>query len=80
MASVQKSLGIANLSMLLDLQAIQASILESNVEMKSLLITSIGSMHGSLLSKVRDEVVEASTSSFANPKFWEDILPAMNYC
>jgi len=78
MAFVQKSLGIANLSMLLDLQGTQATILESNAELKSLLITSIGSMHGTLPTEVRDEVVEASTSSFADLKFWEDVLAAVD--
>jgi len=77
MASVQKTLGIANLSMFWDLQAIQATILKSNVELKSLLFTSFGSMHGILPAKMRDEV-EARTSSFADSKFWEDILVAVN--
>jgi len=69
MASVQKSLSIANLSMLLDMQATQSTMLESNAKLKSLLIASIENMHGMLPTKVRDEVVEASTSSFVDPKF-----------
>jgi len=74
MTFVQKNLGIANLSIHFDMQASQATILESNVELKSLLITSIESMHSILPANVRDEVEGASTSSFPHPKFWEDVL------
>jgi hypothetical protein len=58
MSSIQKNLAIASLSVLLDVHATQATIIEQGVEMKSLLTASIKSVQGRLLPKVRAEVVE----------------------
>lgn len=95
MTSVQKNMGIASLSMLIDVHATQATILESNgtlqamqatieatflkshEEMKSFIISSIGSMHGAVPAQVKEMVLEASTSSFADTKYRQDIVAAV---
>lgn len=77
MSSILKNLQIAHLSVLLDVRASQATILEQQTEM-SILIGSIRSVQGSLLPEVRAKVVEATRSPFADEKFWQEVLAAVD--
>ena len=78
MSSIQKNLAIASLSVLLDVRASQATIIEQGTEMKSLLTTSIESVQSRMLPEVRAQVVEASRSPFADEKFWQEVLTAVD--
>ena len=77
MSSILKNLQIAHLSVLLDVRASQATILERQTEM-SILIGSIRSVQESLLPEVRAKVVEATRSPFADEKFWQEVLAAVD--
>ncbi|KAG0568750.1 hypothetical protein KC19_6G043000 [Ceratodon purpureus] len=78
MSSIQKNLAIATVSMLLNVQASQSTIIEQGKEVKSLLTASIARAQDWMLPKVRAEVVEASRSSFADEKFWQEVLAAID--
>jgi hypothetical protein len=86
MASVQNNLQKATLSILvLNLRENQAQgssssvkLLDSTTDVKSVLTTQIGSMDSNIaVEEARDVALKASQASYADEKFWADVIAAI---
>ena len=86
MASVQNNLQKATLSILvLNLRENQAQgssssfkLLDSTADVKSVLTTQIGSMDCNIAVEARDVALKASQASYADEKFWADVIAAID--
>lgn len=74
MMATQKHMGVASISMLLDIRTGQASL---QGDLKSLLISGIADMSQTVAREVRIAASEASRGSYADEKFWADVLGAL---
>lgn len=74
MMATQKHMSIASISMLLDIRTGQANL---QGDLKSLLISGMADMSQTVAREVRIAASEASRSSYADEKFWADVLAAL---
>lgn len=78
MMATQKHLSIASISMLLDIRTDQANLRgDLTSDLKSLLISGMADMSQTVARQVRIAASEASRASYADEKFWADVLGAL---
>lgn len=86
MTSVQNNLQMATLSIVvLNLRDNQAEgsssnvkLLDSSAEVKSVLTTQIKNMDSNVAGEARDVALKASHASYADEKFWADVISAID--